>query len=431
MNIPPSLSEQLVRWRRDFHAYPELGFCEYRTAAKVCGVLAGLSGCAVRLGREVMDPAARAGVPTAEEIAVARAEALDLGADPAWVDRMGDGLTGVVAEWTYSRPGPTVVFRVDMDALPVTESSATGHRPAAEGFASRHPGRMHACGHDGHTAIGLGLATLAAQQGANWGGRLRIIFQPAEEGCRGAPAMVAAGVVRDADYFIAGHIGTAATETGLVSCGTHGWLATTKLDVVLHGVAAHAGLAPQGGRNALLAAATLVLQLHALPRHGAGDTRVNVGILHAGTSRNIIADRAELKLEVRGATTAINEYMTTEARRVIAATAEMHGVRAEVLLAGRAEGAACDAMCKAVVRAAAESLPGTTRAVDSLDTCGSEDATFFINAVQRRGGAATYLLVGTPLAAGHHQPAFDFDEAALTHAVALHAAIADRLLRAA
>jgi aminobenzoyl-glutamate utilization protein A len=292
---------------------------------------------------------------------------------------------------------------------------------------------MHACGHDGHTAIGLGLATLAAQQGANWGGRLRIIFQPAEEGCRGAPRDGGCG--RSAGRRLFHRWVTLARprpETGLVSCGTHGWLATTKLDVVLHGVAAHAGLAPQGGRNALLAAATLVLQLHALPRHGAGDTRVNVGILHAGASRNIIADRAELKLEVRGGYDGdqrIHDHGSPARDR-------RHGGNARsasggVAAAGRAEGAACDAMCKAVVRAAAESLPGTTRAVDSLDTCGSEDATFFINAVQRRGGAATYLLVGTPLAAGHHQPAFDFDEAALTHAVALHAAIADRLLRAA
>ncbi len=429
MNIPTALSEQLVRWRRDFHAHPELGFCEYRTAAKVCGVLAALPGCSVRTGAEVMDAASRAGVPPATEIAAARAAALAQGADPVWVGRMGDGLTGVVAEWIFARPGPTVVFRVDLDALPVTESEEPAHRPAREGFASTRPGCMHACGHDGHTAIGLGLATIAAGQGARWGGRLRIIFQPAEEGCRGAPAMVAAGVVRDADYFIASHLGTAATESGLVSCGTRGWLATTKLDVVLRGVAAHAGLAPHEGRNALLAAATLALQLHALPRHGDGATRVNVGVLHAGSGRNVIADRAELQLEVRGATTAINEFMTAEARRVIAATAELHGVRAEVSLAGAAQGAICDPSLQAVVRAAAEGLPGTRRVVDCLDSAGSEDATFFINAVQARGGAATYLLVGTPLAAGHHQASFDFDEAALSHAVALHAAIADRLLR--
>lgn len=431
MQPTPQLTEQLVRWRRDFHAHPELGFCEYRTAARVCDLLAALPGCRIRAGREVMDPAARMNVPPPDDLATARREALATGANPRWIERLGDGLTGVTAEWEFARPGPTVVFRVDMDALPVTESADPAHRPAREGFASRYPGRMHACGHDGHTAIGLGLAILAAEHAAQLAGRLRIIFQPAEEGCCGAASMTAAGVVADANWFIATHLGTAATDNGLVACGTTGWLATTKLDVTLHGVAAHAGLNPHEGRNALLAAATIATQLHALPRHGAGESRVNVGVLRAGTGRNIIADHAELKLEVRGATSAINHDMTIAARRVIEAAAALHGVRAEISLAGAAEGASCDPELKAVVCTAAGSLPGTTRVVDSLVTPGSEDATFFMNAVQARGGKATYLLVGSPLAAGHHHPSFDFDEAALPHAVALLGAIATRLLQPA
>ncbi len=422
------LTAQLIRWRRDLHAHPELGFLEYRTAAKICEALAQLPGCAVRVGADVMSAAARMGAPAAAECAAARAEAIAAGASPAWVERMGDGLTGVVAEWTFARPGPTVAFRVDTDALPVTEGGAQGHLPAREGFVSRRPGRMHACGHDGHTAIGLGLASLVARHADRWGGKLRIIFQPAEEGCSGASGMVAAGVVRDVDYFIAGHLGTAANETGVISCGTGAFLATSKMDVIFHGVAAHAGMKPHEGRNALLAAATLTLQLHALTRHGAGISHVNVGELHAGSGRNVIADRAELKLEVRGATTEINDFMTAEARRVIEATAAMHDVRAEIILIGAAAGARCDPELKAIVRAAAETLPQTKRVVDSLDLGASEDATLFMNAVQARGGQATYLLIGAALAAGHHHPTFDFDEAALPHGVALYAAIAERLL---
>jgi aminobenzoyl-glutamate utilization protein A len=289
---------------------------------------------------------------------------------------------------------------------------------------------MHACGHDGHTAIGLGLATLVAARAApeRWGGRLRIIFQPAEEGCGGAAPMVAAGAVDGVDYFIAGHLGTAAVETGLVSCGTENFLATTKMDVVLHGVAAHAGIKPHEGRNALLAAAALTLQLHAITRHGDGDSRVNVGVLHAGSGRNVIADRARLELEVRGTTTAVNQFMTAEARRMVEAAALAHGVTAEVTVIGVAESATCDAALKQVVRAAAESLPQTRRVVDALPLGASEDATCFMNAVQARGGQATYLLIGSRLAAGHHHPAFDFEEGALAHGVELYAAIARRLL---
>jgi aminobenzoyl-glutamate utilization protein A len=422
------LHHQLVAWRRDFHAYPELGFREFRTAAKVCQSLSGLDGCRVRVGPDVMSPAARLGVPAAAALDQARAEALRLGADPAWVSRLADGLTGVVAEWTFARPGPTLAFRVDLDALPMPESDAHTHAPAAQAFRSRHVGRMHACGHDGHTAIGLGLASLVARRSAHWGGRLKIIFQPAEEGCCGAAAMVARGVVADVDYFVAGHLGITATESGLVACGTSGFLATTKLDVTLHGRAAHAGIKPHEGRNALLAAATIALQLHALPRHGDGDSRINVGQLQAGSGRNIIPDRADLQIEVRGATTAINDYMTAEARRVIAAAASMYDVTAEVSIVGSAQGCQCDASLKAIVRAAAESLPRTKRVVDSLEVAGSEDASCFMHAVQQRGGQATYLLIGSALAAGHHQTTFDFDEASLLHGVELYAAIADRIL---
>jgi aminobenzoyl-glutamate utilization protein A len=182
------------------------------------------------------------------------------------------------------------------------------------------------------------------------------------------------------------------------------------------------------GRNALLAAASLTLQLHAITRHGDGDSRVNVGVLRAGSGRNVIADHAELALEVRGTTTAINDFMTAEARRMIDATALAHGVTPSVNIVGYAESGKCDPALKAIVRAAAESLPQTKKIVDSLSLPASEDATCFMNAVQARGGQATYVMIGSKLAAGHHHPAFDFDETALLHGVELYAAIADRLL---
>jgi aminobenzoyl-glutamate utilization protein A len=155
---------------------------------------------------------------------------------------------------------------------------------------------------------------------------------------------------------------------------------------------------------------------------------VNVGVLRAGSGRNVIADRAELELEVRGTTTEINEFMAAEARRIIDATALAHGVTAQVKVVGAAQSGICDPELKRVVREAAESLPQTRKVVDSLEMAGSEDATFFMNAVQARGGKATYLLIGSALAAGHHHPSFDFEEAALLHGVELYAAIARRLL---
>ena len=426
--VTPTLAAELTRWRRDFHRHPELGFCEFRTAAIVAATLEKL-GWQVAVGAEVMRAEARMEVPPTAEIAAARAEALRDGADPAWVARLGDGLTGVVGTYDTGRPGPTVAFRVDMDALPVLENTEAAHLPVRENFTSTRPGRMHACGHDGHTAIGLGVASVLPALAKNWRGKIKLIFQPAEEGCRGAKSMVAAGVLADVDHYFATHLGISLNETGAVACGTDHILATTKLDATFRGVAAHAGVDPHVGRNALLAAATATVQLHAIARHGAGASRINVGRLEGGGGRNIIADHALLKLEVRGETTPICAWMAVEAERVLRAAATMHGVEITVENMGEAGNAPCDPAARAVVRRAAEKI-GATRIVEFSPLGGSEDATLMMDAVQARGGQATYLLVGTPLPAGHHHPRFDLDEAALPNAVALHAAIAQELLGA-
>lgn len=145
-----------------------------------------------------------------------------------------------------------------MDALDLNEQHDDSHRPHRDHFASCNAGMMHACGHDGHTAIGLGLAHVLKQYAAQLNGVIKLIFQPAEEGTRGARAMVAAGVVDDVDYFTAIHIGTG-VPAGTVVCGGDNFMATTKFDVQFSGVAAHAGGKPEDGRNALLAAAQAAL----------------------------------------------------------------------------------------------------------------------------------------------------------------------------
>lgn len=122
-----------------------------------------------------------------------------------------------------------------------------------------------------------------------------MIFQPAEEGTRGAKSMVEAGVVDDVDFFTAVHIGTGVPAGELV-CGSDSFMATSKLDVTFRGVASHAGAKPEDGRNALLAAAQAALGLYAIPRHSEGSSRINVGVLQAGTGRNVIADRAFMKV---------------------------------------------------------------------------------------------------------------------------------------
>lgn len=126
------------------------------------------------------------------------------------------GFTGIVATLDTGKPGPTLAFRVDMDALDLNEDLTEQHRPHAEGFSSCNAHMMHACGHDGHTAIGLGLAHILKQFQSQLTGRIKIIFQPAEEGTRGAKSMATAGVVDDVDFFVAIHIGTGVPKGELV-----------------------------------------------------------------------------------------------------------------------------------------------------------------------------------------------------------------------
>ena len=276
---------------------------------------------------------------------------------------------------------------------------------------------MHACGHDGHAAIGLGVAAFLRRFEDDLGGHFTLLFQPSEEGSRGARAMTERGWLDDADYFLAGHLGTSLRELGTVAATTSGFLPTTKLDVRFRGKAAHAGVEPQEGRNALFAAATAALNLHAIPRHGDGETRINVGTLEAGTGRNVIPDRAMMQLETRGATEKLDAYVAGEARRIIKASADMHGVEADVEVVGRGLGAVCDGEWTSIVSEACEDAKFVRTVIPESSIGGSEDATVMMRRVQERGGKATYMTFGTPLAAGHHNPAFDWEEDTLIVAV--------------
>lgn len=413
-----ALAPCLIDWRRDLHAHPEIGWTEFRTAALVAERLDAL-GWKIAAGAEVVVAGARMGVPDAETVAAARECARREGADETWLARFGDGLTGVVATLDSGQPGPTLAIRVDMDALPITESEAAAHRPHSQGFGSCHPGAMHACGHDGHTAIGLGLAEVLTARRERLCGRVKLIFQPAEEGVRGAAAMVAAGVVDDVDRLIALHLGLGC-DSGTVLCGCDGFLATHKLDVVFTGQAAHAGGAPEAGRNALLAAAQAVTGLYAIAPHSAGPARLNVGRMTAGTGRNVIADRAELEIETRGATTAIDDYMRERAEQVIAGAAQAQGVGYELRCVGRAVECASSPGWVGEIAQRLHGLPGIDRIIDhDARPRGSEDATALMARVRERGGEAAYMIFGADRPAGHHQPDFDIDESVL--AVALRA----------
>ncbi|MCG8472170.1 MAG: amidohydrolase [Desulfobacterales bacterium] len=414
-----ALKEKLSTWRRDFHRHAESGWTEFRTSAIIAKHLQSL-GYTLSLGKDIICQKSMMGVPSHEVLAGHMNRAVEEGADPDFVSKMEGGLTGVVAELCCGK-GPLMILRFDIDANDIMEAQDEGHRPFRDGFASIHPRVMHACGHDGHAAIGLGVAELLASLKDHIKGTVRLVFQPAEEGVRGAGPMVDAGVMKGADCILGGHIGFQAKEKGQVICGSRGFLATTKFDARFTGTPAHAGGFPEEGSNALLAAASAALNLHAITRHSKGASRITVGTMEAGQGRNIIPPNALLKVETRGETSEIDAFMFENAKNVIEGSALMYGVDAQLTLMGQTKGAESDPEMVAQVEKAARKTPYFEESKISgiADMRGSEDFSHMMSVVQKNGGIGAYFMVGTELSAGHHDFYFDFDEGCLAPAVAL------------
>ena len=418
------LTPQLTAWRRDLHSHPETAWTEFRTAALTARHLLDL-GYTVRLGSEALDPAFTGPRPDTHTLRIAQERAIREGADPELVTRMDGGYTALWADLpSSSEAGSTLAFRFDMDANAMQESAAPEHRPCGEGFASRHPGCMHACGHDGHTALGLGLAVLLTHIREHLRGSVRLIFQPAEEGGSGARPMLKAGVLDGVDYLIGIHLGIRALQTGSVICGTKGFMASSGLDIRYTGNPAHAGLAPHEGRNALLAACSATLGMQAITRHGDGSSRINVGQLQAGQARNVIPDSALLNVETRGSNTEIDCFMFQEAQRIAKAAGDMWNCACDILPLKKLPGGISNSEMSARIAKLACSMPTFKKIVQEDHFGATEDFTVLLEAVQQAGGQGTYIQLGAERAAGHHSDRFDFDESALPLGLELLARIA-------
>ncbi len=411
-----ALEDKIIAYRRDFHKYAEAGWQEFRTVSLVARRLVEL-GYDIRIGPEVIKAEARMGLPDAEVLEANWQRAIQQNGDPEFLNRVRGGFTGAVGVLSHG-DGPTVALRFDMDALELQESDSQHHRPVREGFASVNAGVMHACGHDGHTAIGLGLAEVLAALKDKLQGSVKLVFQPAEEGVRGAKSMVAAGVVDDVDYMLGQHLYSGWPPREIAG-GARNYLATRKFDAFFQGEAAHAGASPQAGKNALLSAVVAVSNLYAIPRHQQGATRINVGRMVAGTARNIIPAHAHLVIETRGMTTELNEYMYAASVRALESAAAMYNCDLSIVQMGAAQSADSDPTLAECVEKLALDLGGfTVRRHEGGG--GSEDYTYMMLRVQEHGGLATNISIGADLGGwGHHTSEFDIDESVLKDVVAL------------
>ena len=404
--------DRLVELRRELHRHPEPAWREFWTTARIVDELEAIGVDELYVGPEALAADERMAVPDDEELARWFDRAREAGAREDVLDRLDGGYTGAVAVVERGE-GPTVALRVDIDGLPREESTDDDHVPAAEGFRSE-TGAMHACGHDAHATIGLGV--LEAVKASDFRGTLKVFFQPGEEMIAGGKPMAKSGHLDDVDYLLATHVGLD-HPTGEVVAGVDGFLAVSHFRTEFSGEPAHAGGKPNDGRNAVQAMATAVDELYGIPRHEDGATRVNAGKVGGGTATNIIPEEAFVEGEVRGETTELKDYMKERAGEVVEGAAATHGCEVEHTTEGEAPSAESDEALVDVVHGVATGTASVDSPVRRDALGGSEDATFLMREVQRNGGLAAYVGVGTDHPGGHHTATFDVDEDTLPIAV--------------
>jgi len=363
------LAAELIALRRKLHEHPELAFEEHETAKAVAGFLEKL------------------GIPFRKAV----------------------GKTGIVALIDGGKPGPTVGIRADMDALPINEQTGLP-------FASKVPGKMHACGHDVHTVIALGVAATLAGMKSELRGRVKLIFQPAEETLSGAQAMIADGALEDPKMdVVLGYHNWPAVEAGKVGYNTEAVMSSADaFDITLKGREGH-GAHPHMGIDALAAGAYLVAQLQTIVSREVkplSPAVLTVGEFHAGTARNIIAGAAQLKGIVRTMEAGVSAQIEAAMRRMLEGIKA--SMRVEYTLDWKRVAPALrnhKPTLERVLRAAREAL-GAENVVELPEaSMGSEDFAWFAERVP-----AAHLRIGSKIAGldtAIHRANYDCNEAAI------------------
>ena len=383
---------QLSAYRREFHKYPENGWREFRTSARIAEFLTGM-GYDVAMGPDVIEPGS-VGEPerlSEEQVRQEMERAVRQGANPEFVART-KGWPGVMAVLDTGREGPVTAMRFDIDCLPYEEPQKQGYRPFDEGYISCNAESVHACGHDGHTAIGLGIAEELLR------GKIKLFFQPAEETFYGAQSIVDKGHLDDVMNFIAVHIALSAENKPLpsntIACGCRDFLSDRQLDVYLEGRAAHPCGASQEGKNALLGACSAALNIHSIAPHEEGLCRVNVGEIHAGVCANTIAPNAMMRIEYRGQKPAISAYAGKRVFDILDGTAKAYDLTYHYVDYGETPAGASDYAMMEVIQRAAKKVPWFRTVYFEGNVGGTDDAAVMLTKVQQNGGIGTYIGIG-------------------------------------
>lgn len=379
------LQPQLIHWRRRLHQYPELGFKEVLTADFIIEKLSDW-------GIEYQTQVAK---------------------------------TGIVAIIPSNDEGKVLAIRADMDALPIQEENEVSYR-------SKHDGLMHACGHDGHTAIALGIAYYLAHHRDKFQGTVKIIFQPAEEGPGGAKPMIEAGVLKnpDVDAIIGLHLwnnlplGTMGVKEGALMA------AVECFKCEIFGKGGH-GAMPHQTIDSIVVTSQIVNALQTIVSRNISpldSAVVTVGTFHSGTALNVIADTAKISGTVRYFNPSLEKYMSERIDATIAGICQSHGATYHLdywrLYPPLINHPRITQLVKSVALEVVETPLGV---VPECQTMGGEDMSFFLEEIP-----GCYFFLGSANAQKglnypHHHPRFDFDETALSLGVEMFARCVEKM----
>lgn len=417
---------EAVTWRRQLHKNPQPSWLEFYATAFIAEKLSTW-GYEIKMGQDIIEADKLMLLPAAEKLEEEYCRALNAGANETYLAAARGGFTGVVATLRGDKPGPMIGFRFDIDANEITEAQDAEHYPASEGFASQNPGYAHMCGHDAHAAIGLLVAKCLADHKSQLCGTVKLIFQPNEENLSGAAAMVGKGVVDDVDYLLGGHVGVALKKLGQISFRIHSMMALSRFEVTFTGRSSHAALRPDEGKNALQGSCAAISNLYAIPRHGSGETRINVGYHQAGTGWNVIPEKAYFRMETRGVSNETNQYMVRKAREIIDGAARMYDLAYEIKPAAVCGAGENPPDMVLLAEQVAKKLAWVEDITVDCAFNGSEDVTVFMDQVQKKGGKTLFAVFGTPIYGGHHNCRFDLDEKVIGNAAEFFLAMQQEL----
>ena len=362
------ISKDIIEWRRHIHSYPELGLDLPITA------------------KFVSDKLSSWGIDVQTEV----------------------GVSGVVGTINEDKSGPMIALRADMDALPIQETGDVTYK-------SKNNGVMHACGHDGHTAMLLGAAKVISENREMFNGSVKFIFQPGEEGYFGAKHMINDGCLNGVDEIYGIHLwnyqpfGEVGVKSGPILA------AADKFKIIINGIGGH-GAAPQGTVDAIVVGTHLVNAFQTIVSRNTNPIEsavVTVGKFHGGDNFNIISDFAELVGTTRAYKEDIREMIIKKMKDIVSGTEEMFGANIELDYQKGYPPTINNKSAYEKLFLSAQKIVGENRKEPYL-SMGAEDFSYFANEIP-----GCFFFVGSapldrePLSVPHHCSHFDIDERAL------------------